>query len=138
MHDIDSILYLLGTILAVDGLTEKEVDFVKQNIFSKLEKAHLHVELEPHKIAIYMKHKVPDMLSDIHDIYKANSSKSTFIIPEIIKQNCIKNINNMKDQIKKEDLKNLITDTIKVDGKISPNEIVLRDFIFLEIDKAFI
>jgi hypothetical protein len=137
MNDIDSVLYLLGAVLAVDGLTPKEIDYIKQNVFNKLEKAHLHVELEPHKIAIYMKHKIPDMVSEIHDIYTAKTNTADFKIPESIKNNCIKHIKHLKDHIKKEDLVSLIKETILVDGQISSQEEILCEFIFAEIDKTF-
>lgn len=137
MKDIDSVLYLLGAVLAVDGLTTKEMDYIKQNIFTKLEKAHLHVELEPHKMAIYLKHTIPDMVSDIHDIYTSKTSSAAFQIPESIKKNCIKHITHLKDHISKDDLESLIKETIMVDGVISPQEEILCAFIFSEIDRIF-
>jgi hypothetical protein len=137
MNDIDSVLYLLGSVLAVDGLTAREEDYLKQNIFSKLEKAHLHVELEPHKIAIYMKHTIHDILSDIDRIYSSKKSTGEFKIPDSIKEGCQKHIKHLKNHISKSDLKNLIIETTKVDGQVSEQEEILQEFIFEEIDKVF-
>jgi hypothetical protein len=86
-------------------------------------------------MAIYLKHTIPDMVEQIDEIYKAKSTPGNFQIPELIKNNCIKHIHNLKKHVSNEDLKNMINESIKVDGEISIQEVIMKDFIFSEIDK---
>jgi len=135
MKDIDSVLYLMSVILAVDGLTQKENNFLKHNIFDKLEKAHLHVELSPQKKAFYLKYKISEVISDIHAEYEAKTSTDNFQIPESVKKNCIKHIEHLKGHTSKADLETLIQETIMIDGIVSQQEKILHNFLSAEMDK---
>ena len=137
MKDVDSAIYLLGAILCADGLNDREKDHIKQNIFQRLEKAHIHIELSAAKIAIYLKNIIPHTLTDICEIYEKNSQKEDFVIPEEIKKNCIKHIKNLTNHVQKRDLEALIEESIKVDGKISKQEHILKKFLIDEIEKHF-
>ncbi len=138
MKEIDSILYIMTAILAVDETTTKEVDFLKHTIFERLEKVDSHMKVDMNKIAIYMKHNIPEMIKDVLEHYGKPVAADRFVLPETIKNKCKMHIENLKEcGFPKNEIKAIIQETIMADSHVSPQEAVLSDFLYGEIDRVF-
>ncbi|GEM_PF-5948679 len=139
MKVIDSILFLITAIVQVDEADTKEVNFIRQKIFERLEKVktHAHDNSDSQSIAIYLKFHVPETMIRVNALYGESRTAPQFQLPTDLKIACRKHLENLKSHLSEEELKGLIHEAIEADGVVSPQEIVLRDFLYEEISRIY-
>jgi hypothetical protein len=140
MQEIDSILYLITAIVEADEANHAEMEFVKRKVFERLEKVqtHVHERTAPEKIAVYLKFHVPEVAGEIAALYKEAWAAPKFQLPNQLKLSLRSHLENLKrHHMSERELREIIHEAMDADNQISPQEIILRDFLYKEIQRIY-